>query len=96
MKGEKLSFDSYPYYKGINSISEDKSPLAAPFYNDEVKWQSLSEKEEVFEGRMIGGCIDVLVSLVGTKFDNVVNFVEKYKDYFSTFRNEYHSNRVSR
>lgn len=80
MKGEKLSFDSYPFYKGENSISEDKSPLAAPFYNDEVKWQSLSEKEEVFEGRMIGGCIDVLVSLVGTKFDNVANFVEKYKD----------------
>ena len=80
LRQEKLEFESYKYYKGINSINPDTSILATPFYNDEVKWQSLSEKEEEFKGRIIGGCIDVLVCLCGTSFDNVSNFIEKYKE----------------
>ena len=79
IRQEKLSFDSYPLYRGINSINPDTSYIATPFYNDEVKWLSLSEKEEEFEGRIIGGCIDVLICLCGTRFDNVNNFIEKYK-----------------
>lgn len=31
-------------------------------------------------GRMIGGCMDCLVGLVGTRLDNVTNFLEKYKE----------------
>ncbi len=31
-------------------------------------------------GRLIGGCMDCLVNLVGTKFDKVSDFAEKYKD----------------
>ena len=80
IRQEKLSFNSYPFYKGINSINPDTSYIATPFYNDEVKWLSLSEKEEAFEGRIIGGCIDVLICLCGTRFDNVTNFIEKYKN----------------
>ena len=80
IRNEKLEFNSYPFYKGINSHKEDLKPLDPPFYNDEVKWQSLSNKEEHFKGRIIGGCIDVLITLCGTRFDNVNNFIEKYKD----------------
>lgn len=32
-----------------------------------------------FEGRLIGGCMDCLVNLLGTRFDKVAEFVEKYK-----------------
>ena len=80
LKKEKLEFSSYPFYKGINSINPDPSPLATPYYIDEVKWMSLSNKEEKFTGRIIGGCIDVLITLCGTRFDNVSNFIEKYKE----------------
>ncbi len=31
-------------------------------------------------GRIVGGCLDILSHLCGTKFDNVKNFVKKYKD----------------
>ena len=78
MRNEKLSFDSYPYYAGRK---QDKSSPFSPLqYNEEVKWKSLSNNEEYFKGRIIGGCIDVLISLCGTKYDNVVNFIEKYKE----------------
>lgn len=32
-----------------------------------------------FSGRIIGGCMECLVSLIGTRFDHVAEFVEKYK-----------------
>lgn len=33
-----------------------------------------------FEGRLLGGCLDCLVTLAGTPFDRVREFNEKYKD----------------
>lgn len=33
-----------------------------------------------FEGRLLGGCMDCLVNLLGTKYDHVTEFVEKYKE----------------
>ena len=32
-------------------------------------------------GIIIGGCIEVLRNIIGTKYDNTKNFIEKYKDY---------------
>lgn len=46
-----------------------------------VVWKNLWNSSGVeISGRLIGGCLDVLVSLVGTRFDYVKEFVEKYKD----------------
>lgn len=33
-----------------------------------------------FEGRLVGGCMDCLVNLLGTKFDDVKGFNERYKE----------------
>jgi len=33
-----------------------------------------------FEGRFLGGCLDCLINLCGTKYDKVKEFIEKYKD----------------
>ncbi len=32
------------------------------------------------EGRLIGGCMDCLVNLLGTRFDRVKDFIQKYKE----------------
>ena len=32
------------------------------------------------QGRIIGGCIDIITELAGTKFDGVKEFNERYKD----------------
>lgn len=32
-----------------------------------------------YEGRLLGGCMDCLVTLIGTKYDKVTEFTEKYK-----------------
>jgi muramoyltetrapeptide carboxypeptidase len=47
----------------------------------ENNWLSLQGKRETsFEGRMIGGCMDVICKLIGTKFTPVNLFSEKYKE----------------
>lgn len=33
-----------------------------------------------FSGRLIGGCLDILSNLCGTKYDKTASFLEKYKD----------------
>ncbi|MBR3538786.1 MAG: LD-carboxypeptidase [Eubacterium sp.] len=33
-----------------------------------------------FEGRLIGGCVDILVTLLGTRFDKTQEFLERYKE----------------
>ena len=36
--------------------------------------------EEILEGRLIGGCLDVLVDIAGTRFENAAGFADKYSD----------------
>lgn len=37
-------------------------------------------KETKIEGRLIGGCLDILLNIIGTKYDKVDEFLEKYKE----------------
>ena len=47
---------------------------------NKVEWKNLKgEKKVQFKGRSIGGCFDVVVNLMGTKYDKVKDFIEKYK-----------------
>ena len=34
----------------------------------------------VFSGRLLGGCMDCLVNLLGTRFDHTKEFIDKYKE----------------
>ena len=38
------------------------------------------EPEIRFSGRLLGGCMDCLVNLLGTRFDKTQDFLEKYKE----------------
>ncbi len=43
-------------------------------------WKTLDKSKEIeIKGRIIGGCVEVLNSIVGSKYDNVYNFTKKYK-----------------
>ena len=53
----------------------DVMPYKQYIYNGTKPSDSAS-----FSGRIIGGCMDCLVNLVGTKFDKTAGFADKYKD----------------
>ena len=39
-----------------------------------------TEEAVTFRGRLLGGCLDCLVNLLGTRFDRTAEFVERYKE----------------
>ena len=49
---------------------------AGTWISDLRTWNGVLE----ISGRMIGGCMDCLVNLLGTRFDHVKEFSEKYKE----------------
>ena len=46
---------------------------------DKVEWKILKGLDVNVTGRIIGGCIDIISELVGTKYDGTKEFNEKYK-----------------
>lgn len=88
LKGEKLSLQSYGFWEK-ESLKNEEQPLLP--YNCTEKLQiklflptedgSCREAEKAsMEGRLIGGCMDCLVNLLGTRFDKTKAFLEKYKE----------------
>lgn len=81
LTGNKLSFTGYGKYE-VKSLKK-KPGMALSGFNlsKDVKYHCLSKQKEFdVEGRVLAGCLDILVSLCGTKFDKVKEFVNKYKD----------------
>ena len=48
---------------------------------EKVEWKNLNGESKIeFQGRCIGGCFDDIVNLIGTKYDNVRGYIDKYKE----------------
>ncbi len=44
-------------------------------------WRNITGQEEItLSGRLLGGCLDVLMNLVGTRYDKTADFINKYKE----------------
>lgn len=84
MKGnliEQNSFEKYEKEKGDRSISYNLT--------EKVFWENINGNVDI-KGRIIGGCIDCIRNIIGTKYDKTKEFIEKYKDdgiiwYFDNF-----------
>ena len=75
---EKLSFESYELYEeeGIPKVTG----LEPPNLTEKVYWNVLNREEVNVKGRIIGGCLDIIAELAGTKYDGINSFNEKYKE----------------
>ena len=79
--GENNKLLSTPDYEIKEESSEEEDYLAPYKLNAKKDWTILSgEKSVDVKGRLIGGCLDLLTMICGTKYDKVKEFVEKYKD----------------
>ena len=78
LKGHIIEQTSFSKYE------EDKKLITGlePFnLTKKVYWKNLNNEEVInIKGRIIGGCIDLITELFGTRFDNTKAFLEKYKD----------------
>ncbi len=91
LMGRKKVLESYGKWEK-EGIKDAEHPLAPyhcteelamkiyqPGWGEEGAEMNPTDHVEM-EGRLIGGCMDCLVNLPGTRFDRVREFAEKYKD----------------
>lgn len=77
--GKKHSFKNYDGWE--KSWPDRETEPTAPYYITEPYKQIIVGSDHAsFRGRLLGGCLDVLANLVGTGFDKVKEFNEKYKE----------------
>ena len=66
-------------------LKDEEHPLLPYNCTEENVMKAFNPKQQpiasaAFSGRLIGGCMDCLTNLVGTRFDKVSTFLERYKE----------------
>ena len=83
LTGEKTTMRGYDLWEK-ESLKSPENPYAPYNVTEQRVIRSFVGREEVkslqFSGRLLGGCMDCLVNLTGTRFDRTKAFVEKYKE----------------
>ncbi|MBE5806574.1 MAG: LD-carboxypeptidase [Clostridiales bacterium] len=78
LKGNLVEQENYEMYEGERI--EDVTGLEGYNFTTAVEWKSLDEKNVEISGRIIGGCLDIIAEIAGTKYDGMKDFNEKYKE----------------
>ena len=80
MSGKELVQESYKKCELID-WSERIDPYEEYNLENKVEWKNVkNETNTSFKGRSIGGCFDVIVQLIGTKYDKVKEYIQKYRN----------------
>ena len=61
-------------------LKTPEMPLEPYNVTEPFELKCFPDEDVEIEGRLIGGCVDCLVNLLGTRFDKVKDFNEKYKE----------------
>lgn len=78
ISGKEVIQNSFEKYEKENNKEKPDEP-----YNltETVEWKNITGKKEiVLQGRSLGGCFDVIECLIGTKYDHIKEYIEKYKE----------------
>lgn len=80
--GEKLTVTNYEKWFTEHKFRGEAESLdfEAYDYRQYLYVGDKAVKSLDFSGRLIGGCLDCLANIVGTKFDKVTDFADRYKD----------------
>ena len=85
LTGEVNKLSGYDKWEK-ESLKNEENPLVPYNVTETRVIRSFVGREEMkkqsmqFQGRLLGGCMDCLVNLLGTRFDKTKEFIEKYKD----------------
>jgi muramoyltetrapeptide carboxypeptidase LdcA involved in peptidoglycan recycling len=79
MKGEVIPQESFDLYQVATREETDALEDGSYILNTPVEWKTINGDVDI-KGRIIGGCIDCIKYMIGTKFDYTKDFIERYKD----------------
>lgn len=78
---DKTNFTyGYPFWERYKTKNENNPLLKANYSEEKVIKVYPKQNELKIKGRLLGGCLDCLVNLCGTKYDHTKEYIEKYKD----------------
>ena len=64
----------------LESLKAEENPLVSYNLTEKTILKKYPDKDVELEGRLIGGCLDILELYPGTRYDKVKEFNEKYKE----------------
>ncbi len=79
LTGKNLTAHGYDKYE-VEELKDKDHPLEPYNVTEPRVMVKVPDQDIHMEGRMIGGCLDVMLVLLGTPFDRVKEFTEKYKE----------------
>ena len=79
LTGEKSVFTNYEGWEK-DSLKDEANPFAPYNITEPYGMTVAGGGEAHFSGRLIGGCLDCLVNLCGTRFDRAADFAERYQE----------------
>lgn len=77
LTGEKDTVFNYDGWER-ESLKDELHPLLPYHITEPTKIHRFPDEKVQVEGRLLGGCMDCLVNLLGTEFDHVDEFNKKY------------------
>lgn len=90
LTGQKWEVESYPLWEKESLKDEENplqpyhvtEPLALKVYHEGrlIPDPEAAGTELAVTGRLLGGCMDCLVNLLGTKYDGTADFCERYRE----------------
>ncbi len=81
LQGNLVQQNNYEMYEGRRLDAEGLTGLEGYNFTDKVEWKTVGSEDKIkLTGRIIGGCLDIIAELVGTKYDGTKQFVKKYKE----------------
>ena len=79
LTGKKLTVKGYDKYEK-EGLKDEENPLVPYNVTEPCIRKKVPAQDIQMEGRLIGGCLDVLTLFTGTKYDRVKEFAEAYKE----------------
>ncbi len=78
LRGERLRVSNYPFWER-ESLKDEEHPLAPYNVTEHFSMVTYPQTDDItIKGRLLGGCLDCLSHLAGTRFDQVPEFINKY------------------
>lgn len=79
LKGQRSLFHNYAMWEK-ESLKDEEHPLVPYHLTETTCIRNFPKGKIEMEGRLIGGCMDCLVTLLGTEFDRVNEFTKRYQE----------------
>ncbi len=80
VSGNAVEQKSFDKHEDVTIQSEENADYT---YNltQKTEWKNITGQDKiVMQGRSIGGCLDCIDTLIGTKYDKVAEYINKYKN----------------